>query len=44
MTYDGQRYGVQLADQGSTYGVTVTVTSAESGDVKFDFKVDDQPE
>jgi Domain of unknown function (DUF4333) len=34
----------QLTDQGSTYGVTVTVTSAEGGDVKFDFKVDDKPE
>jgi Domain of unknown function (DUF4333) len=34
----------ELTDQGSTYGVTVTVTSADSGDVKFDFKVDDQPE
>jgi len=29
---------------GSTYGVTVTVTSADSGDVKFDFKVDDKPQ
>ena len=34
----------QLTDQGSTYGVTVTVTSSEGGDVKFDFKVDEQPE
>jgi Domain of unknown function (DUF4333) len=34
----------QLTDQGSMYGVTVTVTSADSGDVKFDFKIDDQPE
>jgi hypothetical protein len=34
----------ELSGQGSTYGVTVTVTSAEGGDIKFDFKVDDQPE
>ena len=34
----------QLQDQGSTYGVTVTVTSVEGGDVKYNFKVDDQPE
>jgi hypothetical protein len=34
----------QLQDQGSTYGVTVTVTSVEGGSVKFNFKVDDQPE
>ncbi|HEX4557619.1 MAG TPA: DUF4333 domain-containing protein [Mycobacterium sp.] len=33
-----------LTDQGTTYGVTVTVTSVASDDVKFDFKVDDQPE
>jgi hypothetical protein len=34
----------QLQDQGATYGVTVTVTSADGGDVKYDLKVDDQPE
>jgi hypothetical protein len=36
----------QLQDQGSTYGVTVTVTvtSVECGDVEYNFKVDDQPE
>lgn len=33
-----------LTDQGSTYGVTVTVNSVDSGDVKYGFKVDDQPE
>jgi Domain of unknown function (DUF4333) len=32
-----------LTDQGTTYGVTVTVTSVANDDVKFDFKVDDQP-
>jgi hypothetical protein len=34
----------KLTDQGSTYGVTVTVNSVEGGDVKYGFKVDDQPE
>ena len=34
----------QLTDQGSTFGVTVTVTSVASDDVKYGFKVDDQPE
>jgi hypothetical protein len=34
----------ELQDQGPTYGVTVTVTSVEGGSVKFNFKVDDQPE
>ena len=34
----------QLSDQGTTYGVTVTVTSVDGGDVKYDFKVDDKPE
>jgi Domain of unknown function (DUF4333) len=32
-----------LTDTGQTYGVNVTVTSVDGGDVKFDFKVDDQP-
>src|SRR5690242_10108776 len=34
----------QLTDQGTTYGVTVTVNSVDGGDVKYSFKVDDQPE
>jgi hypothetical protein len=34
----------QLTDQGTTYGVTVTVNSIDGGDVKYNFKVDDQPE
>jgi mRNA-degrading endonuclease toxin of MazEF toxin-antitoxin module len=34
----------QLTDQGTKYGVTVTVNSVEGGDVKYGFKVDDQPE
>jgi hypothetical protein len=33
----------ELTDGGSTYGVTVTVTSVEGGVVKYDIKVDDQP-
>jgi Domain of unknown function (DUF4333) len=32
-----------LTDVGETYGITVTVTSVEGGDVKFNFKVDEQP-
>jgi serine/threonine protein kinase len=32
-----------LTDGADTYGVNVTVTSVDGGDVKFDFKVDDQP-
>jgi hypothetical protein len=34
----------QLTDQGTTYGVTVTVNSVDGGDVKYSFKVDDQPQ
>jgi hypothetical protein len=33
----------ELKDGGQTYGVTVTVTDVDAGDVHFDFKVDDQP-
>jgi hypothetical protein len=32
-----------LTDGADTYGVNLTVTSVEGGDVKFDIKVDDQP-
>jgi phenylpyruvate tautomerase PptA (4-oxalocrotonate tautomerase family) len=32
-----------LTDEGQTYGVTVTVTDVQAGDVLFDFKVDEQP-
>jgi hypothetical protein len=32
-----------LKDGGQTYGVTVTVTDVDAGDVHFDFKVDEQP-
>ena len=33
----------ELKDEGQTYGVTVTVSDVDAGDVHFDFKVDDQP-
>ena len=33
----------EATDGGQTYGVNVNVTSVDAGDVKFDFKVDDQP-
>lgn len=33
----------ELTDQGQTYGVSVTVTGVQAGDVLFDIKVDDQP-
>jgi Domain of unknown function (DUF4333) len=32
-----------LKDGNQTYGVTVTVTNVDAGDVNFNFKVDDQP-
>ena len=32
----------QLTDSGQKYGISVTVTSVDAGDVNFDFKVDDQ--
>lgn len=32
-----------LSDSGESYGVTVTVTSVDGSDVKFDIKVDDEP-
>ncbi|WP_156689221.1 DUF4333 domain-containing protein [Mycobacterium sp. Marseille-P9652] len=34
----------QLKDGTQTYGVNVTVTNVDAGDVTFDFKVDDHPE
>ena len=33
-----------LNDAGETYGVDVNVTKVEGADVKFDLKVDDQPQ
>jgi uncharacterized protein DUF4333 len=32
-----------LKDGNQTYGVTVTVTNVDAGDVNFNFKVDNQP-
>ncbi len=32
-----------LNDQGQKYGISVSVTNVDAGDVNFDFKVDDQP-
>jgi hypothetical protein len=34
----------QLSDAGEKYGIAVTVTNVDAGDVNFDFKVDDHPE
>ncbi len=34
----------QLVDGSKKYGINVTVTDVDAGDVKFDFKVDDEPE
>jgi uncharacterized protein DUF4333 len=33
----------ELTDQGATYGVTVTVSSVDGDNVKYDIKVDDKP-
>jgi hypothetical protein len=38
----GSTLRCDLKDDGQTYGVTVTVTDVDAGDVHFDFKVDDQ--
>jgi hypothetical protein len=38
----GSTLRCELKDGGETYGVTVTVTNVDAGDVHFDFKVDDQ--
>jgi hypothetical protein len=34
----------QLVDGSDKYGIAVTVTNVDAGDVKFDFKVDDHAE
>jgi len=39
----GSTLRCELKDGGETYGLTVTVTNVDAGDVHFDFKVDDQP-
>jgi hypothetical protein len=41
---EGAALRCELADGGQKYGVSVTVTSVDAGDVNFDFKVDDHPE
>ncbi len=38
----GSTLRCDLKDNGQTYGVTVTVSNVDAGDVHFDFKVDDQ--
>ena len=39
----GSTLRCDLKGAGETYGVTVTVSDVDAGDVHFDFKVDDQP-
>ena len=34
----------ELTDSGQKYGIAVTVTDVDAGDVSFDYKVDDKPE
>ncbi len=41
---EGATLRCELTDGGQKYGVSVTVTSVDAGDVNFDFKVDDHPE
>ncbi|BBX72744.1 DUF4333 domain-containing protein [Mycobacterium shinjukuense] len=41
---EGATLRCQLTDGNSKYGINVTVTSVDGGDVNFDFKVDDHPE
>lgn len=41
---EGATLRCQLTDGSSKYGISVTVTSVDAGDVNFDFKVDDHPE
>jgi hypothetical protein len=38
---EGATLRCQLADNGEKYGISVTVTNVDAGDVNFDFKVDD---
>ena len=40
---EGATLRCQLKDGDKTYGISVTVTNVDAGDVNFDFKVDDQP-
>lgn len=41
---EGATLRCQLVDGTKKYGVNVTVTNVDAGDVNFDFKVDDHPE
>jgi len=41
---EGATLRCELADAGQKYGIAVTVTGVDAGDVNFDFKVDDHPE
>ncbi len=41
---EGATLRCQLVDGTKKYGVDVTVTNVDAGDVNFDFKVDDHPE
>ena len=38
---EGATLRCQLTDNGEKYGISVTVTNVDAGDVNFDFKVDD---
>jgi len=38
---EGATLRCQLTDGNEKYGISVTVTSVDAGDVNFDFKVDD---
>ncbi len=41
---EGATLRCQLTDGNHKYGISVTVTNVDAGDVNFDFKVDDHPE
>lgn len=41
---EGATLRCQLVDGSDKYGIAVTVTTVDAGDVNFDFKVDDHPE
>ena len=41
---EGATLRCQLTDGSDKYGISVTVTNVDAGDVNFDFKVDDHPE
>jgi len=41
---EGATLRCELTDGGQKYGIAVTVTNVDAGDVSFDYKVDDKPE